>query len=246
MEQYFTKDYTGAPFMLFDSKHLAALGLIALIGLSFIFARKLWDEKAKRAFRYFLAGWLVFWEISWHILNLVWGTWTIQTMLPFHLCSVTVWLSVYLLLNKTYSIFEVTYFLGIGGALQALITPDAGEYGFPHYRAFQTFASHGGIVLASLYFAVVEGYRPTLKSFKRVLIWTNVYMVCVFFLNLAIGSNYLFIAFKPPFPTLLDVLAPWPWYILELEVIAFAILGAMYLPYLIMDLRRARSQPVQA
>ena len=245
MEQFFTKDYHGAPFTLFDSAHLAALGLIALIGLSFIFARKLWDAKAKRTFRYFLAGWLIVWEVGWHVLNLAWDTWNIQTMLPFHLCSVTVWLSVYMLINKTYSIFEVTYFLGIGGALQALLTPDAGIYGFPHYRAFQTFASHGGIVLASLYFAVVEGYRPTLKSFKRVLVWTNVYMVVIFFLNLAIGSNYLFIAFKPPFPTLLDVLAPWPWYILELEVIAFIILGVMYLPYLLMDLRRAKSQQVQ-
>ena len=56
MEQFFIKDYHGAPFTLFDSAHLAALGLIALIGLSFIFARKLWDEKAKRTFRYFRAG----------------------------------------------------------------------------------------------------------------------------------------------------------------------------------------------
>ncbi len=246
MEQYFIKDYTGAPFTLFDSAHLAALGLVALIALSFIFARKLWDDNAKRRFRYFLAGWLFVWEVSWHLWNVYYGTWTIQTMLPFHLCSVTVWLSMYMLINKTYSIFEITYFLGIGGALQALITPDAGAYGFPHYRAFQTFASHGGIVLASLYFAVVEGYRPTLASFKRVLIWTNIYMVCIFFLNLAIGSNYLFIGHKPEFPTLIDMLAPWPWYILQLEIIALVILGVMYVPYLIMDLRRSKSQPAQA
>lgn len=242
MEQYFIKDYTGAPFALFNSAHLAALGLIALIALSFSFARKLWAENARLRFRYFLAGWLFVWEVSWHAWNLYYGTWNIQTMLPFHLCSITVWLSMYMLVNKTYSIFEVTYFLGIGGALQALLTPDAGIYGFPHFRAFQTFASHGGIVLASLYFAVVEGYRPTLASFKRVLIWTNIYMICIFFLNLAIGSNYLFIAYKPEFPTLLDMLAPWPWYILELEVIAFIILGVMYLPYFFMDWR-ARTQP---
>lgn len=31
------------------------------------------------------------------------------------------------------------------------------------------------------------------------------------------------------------MLAPWPWYILELEVIALVIFGVMYLPFLIKD-----------
>ena len=243
MGEYFTPDYTGAPFVLFNAPHLAALGVIFLIALSFVFARKLWNENTRRNFRYFLAGWLVVWELSWHVWNLAYGTWTIQTMLPLHLCSVFVWLSVYMLIKKNYPIFEIAYFLGIGGALQALLTPDAAQYGFPHFRAFQTFASHGGIVLAGLYMTIVEGYRPTLKSFKRVIIWTNIYMVFVFILNLAIGSNYLFIGHKPEFPTLIDMLAPWPWYILQLEVIAFVILGVMYIPFLIKDWR-ARAQPV--
>lgn len=245
MVEYFTPDYTGAPFVLFNAPHLAALGVIFLIALSFVFARKLWNENTRRNFRYFLAGWLVVWELSWHVWNLAYGTWTIQTMLPLHLCSVFVWLSVYMLIKKNYPIFEIAYFLGIGGALQALLTPDAAQYGFPHFRAFQTFASHGGIVLAGLYMTIVEGYRPTLKSFKRVIIWTNIYMVFVFILNLAIGSNYLFIGHKPEFPTLIDMLAPWPWYILQLEVIAFVILGVMYIPFLIKDWR-ARAQPAQA
>ena len=243
MEQFFAFDYAGEPFELFGSGHLAALGFILLVALTMSMGRNAWSETAKRNFRYFLAGWMFVWEVSWHAWNVYWGTWTIQTMLPLHLCSVFVWLSMYMLLTRNYPIYEMAYFLGIGGALQALLTPDAGIYGLPHYRAIQTLASHSGIVLASLYMTVVEGYRPTLKSFKRVIVWTNIYMVCVFFINFAIGSNYLFIAYKPDFPTLLDMLAPWPWYILELEAVAFAILGVMYLPFLFMDWR-ARSQPV--
>jgi hypothetical integral membrane protein (TIGR02206 family) len=242
MGQFFSFDYKGAPFELFGPAHLTALAVIALIGLSFIFARKLWGENTKRNFRYFLAVWLFVWESSWHIWNIFGGTWTVQTMLPLHLCSVIVWMSIYMLITKNYTIYEIAYFLGIGGAIQALLTPDAGIYGLPHFRAIQTMASHGGIVLAALYLTIVEGYRPTLKSFKRVMIWANIYMFFVFFLNLAIGSNYLFIAHKPEFPTLIDLLAPWPWYILELEVIALVILSVMYLPFLLMDWR-AQSQP---
>jgi hypothetical integral membrane protein (TIGR02206 family) len=243
MEGFFSKEYNGPPFELFGPAHLMTLGIIALIGLSFFLTRTLWSEKAKRNFRYFLAGWLVLWEGSWHAWNIYYGTWTVQTMLPLHMCAIILWLSVYMLLTKNYTIYEIAYFLGIGGALQALLTPDVGNYALPHFRALQTMCSHGGLVLAALFMTVVEGYRPTLQSFKRVMIWANIYMAFIFILNLVIGSNYLFIGHKPEFPTLIDMLAPWPWYILELEVIAFVILGVMYIPFLVKDWR-TRSLPV--
>jgi hypothetical integral membrane protein (TIGR02206 family) len=90
---------------------------------------------------------------------------------------------------------------------------------------------------------IVEGYRPTWESFKRVFLWTNIYMIVVFFINLAIGSNYLFIAHKPDFPTLIDMLAQWPWYIVQLELIAFTVCLILYLPFAISDRYRAK-QPI--
>ena len=235
MEPFFTKDYTGAPFELFGPAHLAALGLIVLVALSFLVARRIWDDNAKRRFRIGMAVWLAVWELSWHAWSLYYGTFSIQTNLPLHLCSVFVWLTVVMMWKRNRTIYELAYFLGIGGALQALLTPDAGIYGFPHFRAFQTFATHGGLVLAALYMTLVEGFRPTWASFKRVFLWTNIYMVIVFFINLAIGSNYLFVAHKPEFPSLLDVLAPWPWYILQVEALALAICFVLYLPFLLGD-----------
>lgn len=235
IEQYFTNEYTGAPFVLFDAGHLISMGIIALACLSMLYFRQVWNESAKRNFRYALAGFLLIAEFSWHAWSVYYGTWSIQTNLPLHLCSVSVWLSVIMLTAKNYSIYELMYFLGVGGALQAVITPDAGIYGLPHFRAVQTLAGHGAIVLAALYMTWVEGYRPTWKSFKTVVIWTNVYMTVVFFINLAIGSNYLFIAHKPEFPTLIDMLAPWPWYILQLEILALAVCFVLYIPFMVKD-----------
>ena len=85
MEQFFTKDYTGAPFELFGTAHLAALGLILLIALSFIPARRLWDENAKRRFRLAMSIWLVIWEIGWQAWSIYYGTFTMQTNLPLHI-----------------------------------------------------------------------------------------------------------------------------------------------------------------
>jgi hypothetical integral membrane protein (TIGR02206 family) len=234
MGPYFARDYTGAPFDLYGPGHLLALTIIALAGLSLPSLRR-WNEHQRLIFRYSMGIFLIIDELGWHVWAVYWDIWTIQTMLPLHLCSLMIWLSAYMLITKNHAIYEVAYFLGIGGALQALLTPDASGYGFPHFRAFQTFIAHGLLVLIPVYMTVVEGFRPTLQSLKRVFIWTNLYLIPVFFLNLLIGSNYLFIAHKPAFPTLLDLLAPWPWYVLELELVGMAILFLLYLPFLIVD-----------
>lgn len=237
MAEYFSLNYAGEPFDLYGIGHLVALTLVVLLCLSFLYFKNKWNDNQRKKFRITIAVILFINEIAWHTWSAYWGIWSIQTMLPLHMCSVIVWLSMYMLITNNYAIYEVTYFLGIGGALQALLTPDITGYGFPHFRAFNTFIAHGLLVAMPIYMTVVEGFRPTIQSFKRVFIWTNLYIIPVFFLNLTIGSNYLFIAYKPEFPTLLDLLAPWPLYILQLELIGFSILFLLYLPFLIKDLR---------
>ncbi len=158
-------------------------------------------------------------------------------MLPFHLCSALVWLSIFMLLTRNTAIYEFAYLLGIAGALQALLTPDAGIYGYPHFRFFQVLISHGAIITAALYMTFVEGFRPTRDSPKRVIIGSNLYMVAVFILNFIIGSNYMFIARKPDTASLLDVLPVWPWYIAIIELLGLAFVLLFYAPFAVKDMR---------
>lgn len=241
MGQYFALNYVGQPFQLFGTAHLTALTIITLFCFSHLYFRKLWGEKEKKIVRWVFAVAIVVNESALHIWSVYWGIWDIQNMLPLHMCAVLIWSSAYMLVTKNYTIYEMVYFIGLSGAMQAVLTPaDAAAYNFPHFRIMQTFIAHGILINIAIYMTVVEGFRPTLQSFKRVFIWTNIYMVVIFFLNLAIGSNYLFIAHKPEFPTLLDILAPWPWYILQIEAIGFAIFFLLYLPFLIKDQRAKR------
>jgi len=235
MGQYFAKDYSGEPFHLFGIGHLIALSLVILINLSFIWLRKSKNQKLKDGVRYAITASLVISEGSWHIWNIVIGEWTIQTHLPFHLCAILVWTSLIMLLTKNYYIYEFAYFLGIAGASQALITPEAGIYGFPHYRVFQTLIAHGSIVTAAIFMTVVEGYRPYWSSFRRVFLWTNIYMVVVTGINLLIGSNYLYTIHKPPSASLMDLLGPWPWYLFLVELVALFLCVILYLPFYLQD-----------
>jgi len=236
MSQYFAYDYTGAPFVLFGIWHLVALLVIVLINFAMLGFRGT-SEKTRTIVRWTMA--IVLWldEASWHIWNLYWGHWSFKTMLPLHICSLLIWLTGFMLIFKIYRIYEFAYFIGIGGAMQALLTPDAGIYGFPHYRIFQTMISHGLLLTSAIYMTTVEGFRPTWKSFWRVVIGLNIYAAAIFPINMLLGTDFLYINSKPTTASLLDALPRWPYYLIYMELIGLAIFLLLYLPFIIRDWR---------
>ncbi|MDO9085009.1 MAG: TIGR02206 family membrane protein [Anaerolineaceae bacterium] len=235
MEAFFGKNFNQVQFDLFSTQHLIAIFVIILVGFVIIATQRKYSPEKRFGVRWGMAIILVLNEMTWHVWNLSIGDWTIQTMLPFHLCSILVWLCAYMLITKNRLIYEFAYLIGIAGALQAILTPDLGPYEFPHYRYFQVFISHGLIIISALYMTLVEGFRPTWQSVKRVAIYGNLYFLLVFGLNFLIGSNYLFISHKPETASLLDVLPPWPYYILIIELLAAFFILLFYAPFAIKD-----------
>jgi len=237
MIEFFAKDWKGAPFQLFGTAHLIGLALVAIAIILVIGGGRRGNARTRRALRFGLATVLVVNETLWHLWNWYIGEWTIQTMLPLHMCSLMVWLCAYMLVKRDYRLYEFIYFLGIGVAAQALITPDAGKYGFPHFRFFQVLVSHGAIVGSAIYMTLVEGNRPRWSSLLKVGIGANVYMLFVGCVNWLIGSNYMFIARKPDTASLMDMMPPWPWYILVIEGIGLIAIVLLYLPFAVYDWR---------
>src|SRR5215213_11434860 len=236
MTDFFAANYHGPAFELFGTAHFAALGALILLNL-FLLRFKKSNDSTKSAICWMLALILLINEIAWHYWNYIFGQWTIQTMLPLHLCSLLVWTGAFMLITKNYGIYEFMYFIGIAGAIQALATPGIGIYGFPHFVFFQYFLSHGLIITSAIYMTVVERFRPTWKSVLRVALWMNIYVVIVYFINTAIDSNYLMINYKPDTPSLLDLLPGWPIYILYMELIGIVTIVLLYLPFAAKDLR---------
>ena len=237
MGPYFDWNYAGGDFHLWDVPHLVTLVLVALGCAGLIVFRRRFTPRARLAWRYGIAAVLVLNEIGGHFWYWAVGVWNVNFMLPLHMCSLFVWLTAIELVSGNRRLYEFTYFLGIGGALQALITPDLTNFGFPHYRFFQSFFMHAGIVLGNVLMTAVEGYRPTGKSLLRVAVGTNLYLLAVMEINRLLGSNYLFVAGKPDMPSMLDLMAPWPWYILEMEAVGVVVCLLLYLPFAVRDWR---------
>ena len=236
MVDFFGADFSGPAFEFFGDIHLAALGALVLLNLMLMGFRNA-PEATKARLRWLLALILILNEAAWHYWNYLYGTWTIQTMLPLHLCSLLVWTGAFMLMTKNYRVYEFMYFMGIGGAIQALATPGLGIYNFPHFVFFQYCLSHGLIITSAIFMTVVEKFRPTWKSLLRVALWMNLYVIIIYFVNIAIGSNYLMINEKPATPSLLDLLPEWPIYILYMEVIGILTMLVLYFPFALRDLR---------
>ena len=238
---YFEHDYRGPAFDLFGPGHLAALAVIAAIVAFLIWGWRNPGEAARKRARLLIAGIMILNEFGWHYWNAAGGVWTLQEHLPLHATSISIWGAVYVLLSRNFRVYEIIFFIGIAGATQALLTPSAGEYGLPHYRAFQTLVSHGMIVVAMVFMTSVEGFRPTWASVWKTMLAINVYLFIVTAINLYLGSNYMYTLAKPSTASLFDLFGPWPWYLVSAEFLAIVLFSLLYLPFALAG-SRARSQ----
>jgi hypothetical integral membrane protein (TIGR02206 family) len=169
---------------------------------------------------------------------LAWWAWAedvpLRYLLPLHLCDLALLIAPVALLTANRFAYELLYFWGIGGAIQALLTPNI-TTGFPGFRCMFFFLAHGLLVASALYATVVMRLRPTGWSVLRVWLVTNAYGLLILPVNYALDTNYLFIMRKPPTPSLLDLMGPWPWYLVVLDVVALLVLSLCYLPFFVRD-----------
>lgn len=232
METFFNYYYHGGDFNLFSISHINALLTLLLMNILMVYIiRKTQSEKISNIIRITLAIILLIQELSLSIWRLSYGEWRVATSLPLHLCGIAIILAAFMLFKKSKTIYEVVYFWAIAGATQALITPDIGQYGFPHYRYFQFFVSHGLLVTAVIYATFILKFRPSAKSIYKTFVITNIYMIIIGVFNFLTGSNYLFIAHKPETASLIDLMPPWPYYIIHLELLALILFSLCYLPF---------------
>ncbi|SDC25262.1 conserved hypothetical integral membrane protein TIGR02206 [Paenibacillus sp. UNCCL117] len=224
-------------FELFGFAHAGSwLILVVVLLVLALFRDAIRQEPWNNLVRYGLAAVLMACEAALQVWSVAEGVWDWRHSLPMQLCSITLILSALMLWRRSYRLFEFVYFAGIAGALQALATPDL-DYGFPHVRFLLFMTAHTGIIAASVYMAIVEGYRPKFRTIGIAMLWLNGFALLAFGVNILTGGNYMFLMRKPIGGSLLDVLGPWPWYLLAMEMAAALIFVLLYMPFALLSRR---------
>jgi hypothetical integral membrane protein (TIGR02206 family) len=154
------------------------------------------------------------------------GEWSAEVNLPFQLTDAVTLVSIAALWRPAPLLCELVYFWALSATLQAVLTPDLG-YGFPDPLYFTYFATHGGAIAAACLLVFGERRAPRSGSLPRVYAITAAFALCAGVATLLTGGNYMFLRRKPAGASLLDVMGPWPIYILTAAVLAFVLFAAL-------------------
>ena len=228
----------GPSFVLFGSTHLWTLALIAAVAIALPLLVRHRGVAAVRSVALLLAALLLLQEVVGLSLQLARYGPSVQ-LLPLHLCSLAVFVTAWMLLSRSVRVFEVAYFWALAGTTQALATPDLST-GFPDPAYVVFFTGHGLVIVGVLYGILALGLRPTGLSVLRVALITVAVAVVTFGVNLALGTNFMYLMAKPAGASLLDWFGPWPWYWLGLVGVAIVSFAVLYAPFLALDLLTRR------
>lgn len=230
---------TGA-FELFGPAHAGSLGAIVVAAWS---AWMLGRHHHRSWQAWLLAGALLGHELFklWLFVGVDGQPWA--RSLPLDLCRLNALLCAWLLVRRSYRVFEVSYFWALAGSSIALLTPDL-TAGFPDVRFLTFFAGHGSGIVAVLYAMGAWRFQPQLMSLVRALLITAGYATVIALLNAVLDTNYLFLREKPEAGSVLDWFGPWPGYVVAMLAIAVIACSVCYLPFALLP--KTRQMPPAA
>jgi hypothetical integral membrane protein (TIGR02206 family) len=197
---------------IFADEHVGALIVTAAVAGGLVGAARArpgaWTVVVSRA----LAVLILATYLAEHAASVVRGTWSLERSLPLHLTDAVTIVSALALWTGRPLLFELTYFWALVASLQAVLTPDLGR-GFPHLFFWTYFITHCGAVVAAVFLAWGRGLVPRAGSVRRVFALTAAFAAAVGLADVLTGGNYMYLREKPDTASLLDVMGPWPWYI---------------------------------
>lgn len=244
-------------FTNFTFAHLAPI-LVAIFVILLLakFGRKITrDSKLDKSFRYILAFWLIITEMSyfWRMVGLAdLLNPNAHEHLPITICGWAIIFCSYLVIGKSQTLFDISYFWLFSGSIFALVTPTVISYTGPtRFRYYQFWFEHLLGFIAIFYMVFVHKMRPTIKSALKSYLAFAVMAVIAYFTNriLGPGANYLFMAELEETKSILDLLPQnFALKILIMASVVTLFYFVSYLPWLIKDIRakkRGAKQPQQ-
>ena len=240
--KYFFGKGESVEFTNFTFAHF--MPIIIVIGIIFLiyrFSKNIKNMKNEKIFRYIIAFTLIISEMSYY-----WRLIAVPSLgpnpvdhLPISVCGWVAIFASYMVIGKSQTLFDISYFWALTGSVFALITPTVITYTGPtRFRYYQFWTEHLVIYIAIFYMIFVHKMRPNKKSFLKAYIGIVLLAVIAYFANSLIGpgANYLFMARPEDTPSILDILPPNFALRILVMVSAITLLFILvYLPWYIKD-----------
>jgi hypothetical integral membrane protein (TIGR02206 family) len=231
----------GPPFEAFGTAHLTVIALTmgSPVALAAVVRRSRW-RALERGIAISLSALLLINYCAYLFFVRHFKLMTWPEALPLQLCDWAMVVIIIALLTRSQRWFEVAYFWGIGGTLQAILTPNL-PFGFPDLRFVSFFVAHCVIVVGIIYMMLVHKHRPYPISIVRAFLWAELYFFFTYATDRLTGVNYGFLLHKPEAFSLLSFLSDSPVvYLFQMHLLAIVFFCVLYLPFAIYDFGLAR------
>lgn len=239
---YFFGAGTEIEFEIFTLAHiLPIVVMFIIIYLVYRYKDTLRDSKMDMSIRYIIAFTLIISEMSyyWRLVGMPSLGPNPVEHLPIAVCGWVAIFCSFMVIGKSQTLFDISYFWLFAGSVFALLTPAVISYTGPtRFRYYQFWIEHIGGFIAIFYMMFVHKMRPTIQSMVKSYVALVIMAIIAYNANQIIGSgaNYLYMARPEAAPSILDILPPN--FVLRLCIMAFAItvlFGVAYLPWYLKD-----------
>ncbi len=142
-------------------------------------------------------------------------------LLPFQLCSISMFLAIILLFTKNKTIFNFVLYTGILGGFISLLFPVIG-YDASYYRYYQYEIAHGILILTPVYFMAAYNYLPGKKETVYSFLILQAIAIFMVIFNYYQGTDFMFVFINPDKIDKFPVIAKFggiPLYLLWVEIV---------------------------
>ena len=231
LREFFVDEIISIPFKLFGKTHVGLLLFLIILCLFIYFNRNkivLIDEKIKRRITVFIALLLLFNMITLYISSFYYQCFDFNTMLPLHLCYLSNYFYIFVILFQKKKLYPYIYFLAFLGPIPAIIFFDVPSV-WEAFNFYLYVISHHILVIGGFLTFYMYPTSIKKKQFIILILVLNLLYFIMSWFNSAFNTNYFFSKSIPSF--IYDVI-PFIKYLpllLVLEVCEIGIASILYL-----------------
>jgi hypothetical integral membrane protein (TIGR02206 family) len=151
--------------------------------------------------------------------------------LPLQLSDLVAFTAVYALWTYGHRTSALTYYWGLVLSVQALFSPALTGPDFPGRNFLVFWTLHLFVIWTAIYLTWGVGLRLGWRDYRLVVVVSVGWAAVAMTVNWITGANYGFLNRKPEIDSVLDVLGPWPWYLIPEIALILGVWALMTWPW---------------
>lgn len=182
----------GVGFTLYGTTHLLWLSFFVVLCAVGLAVYKRLNAKARNTMRIGVAAMVITMETVKNCVAFAIGDFGIGHM-PFHLCGINVLLVTFCIFKRTKTVESFLYYIGIPGAMLALLTPDWVKMPCLNFFHIHSFLIHMLLVLYPFLLVASGDFKPEFKSMPKCVLLLIGFAIPALILNLIFDTNFMFL-----------------------------------------------------